>query len=101
LCKHAAHRRPRGLRLPGDDRDLLADQRVDEGRLAGVGRADDRDEAAAGLARFAHLAPQRSRKAWAAACSAARFELAAPTSGSNPSSATRMMKWGAWAGPLR
>ena len=96
--QNAAHGRAGGLRLAGDDRDLLADQRVDEGRLAGVGRADDGDEPASGLA---HVAPQRSRKACAAACSAARFELAAPTSGSKPSSATRMTKWGACAGPLR
>src|ERR1700722_10264066 len=98
LCENAAHGRAGGLRLAGDDRDLLADQRIDEGRLAGVGRADDGDEPASGLA---HVAPQRSRKACAAACSAARLELAAPTSGSKPSSATRMTKWGACAGPLR
>ena len=49
----------------------------------------------------AHVAPQRSRKACAAACSAARFELAAPSSGSKPSSTTRITKWGACAGPLR
>ncbi len=34
-----------GLRLGGDDRDFLADQRVHKRRLAGVGRADHRDEA--------------------------------------------------------
>ena len=44
----AAHGRAGGLRLAGDDRDLLADQRIDEGRLAGVGRADDGDEPASG-----------------------------------------------------
>src|SRR6202020_3652960 len=93
-----AHGRAGGLRLAGDDRDLLTDQRVDEGRLAGVGRADDGDEPASGLA---HVAPQRSRKACAAACSAARLELAAPTSGSKPSRVTLMTKWGACAGPLR
>ena len=37
----------RGLRLGADDRDLLPDQRIDQRRLAGVGRADHRDEAAA------------------------------------------------------
>src|SRR6266566_5131267 len=36
------------LRLVGDDRHLRADERVDERRLAGIGRAEDRDEAAAG-----------------------------------------------------
>ncbi len=37
----------RGLRLGADDRDLLADQRVDQRRLARIGRADHGDEAAA------------------------------------------------------
>ena len=98
LGENAAHGRPGRLSLAGDDRDFLADQRVDEGRLAGVGRADDGDEAASGRAQ---LPLQRSRKACAAACSAARLELAAPTSGSKPSIVTRMMKWGACAGPFR
>ena len=66
--------------------------------LPGVGRADEGDEPAA---RRAQLPPQRSRKACAAACSAARFELAAPSSGSKPSSTRRITKWGACAGPLR
>ena len=35
----AAHHGPRGLRLVGGDHDLLADQRVGERRLAGVGPA--------------------------------------------------------------
>ena len=94
----AAHGRARRLRLAGDDRHLLADERVDQRRLAGVRRADQGDEAAAGRA---HVALQRSRKAWAAACSAARLELASPVSGSKPVSTTRMTKWGACAGPLR
>ena len=37
----------RGLRLGADDRDLLPDQRIDQGRLAGVGRAEHGDQAAA------------------------------------------------------
>ena len=45
--RDAAHQRARGLHLVGDDRDLGADQRVDQRRFAGVGRADQRDEAAA------------------------------------------------------
>ena len=98
LGQDAAHGRAGRLRLAGDDRDLLADERVDERRLAGVGRADEGDEPAS---RLAHVALQRSRKACAAACSAARFELAAPSSGSKPSSTTRITKWGACAGPLR
>ena len=48
----AAHRDPadraaRRLRLVGDDRDLLADDRVDERRLADVRAAGERDEAGA------------------------------------------------------
>ena len=43
----AAQRHARRLHLVADDRDLGADQRVDQRRLAGVGRADHGDEAAA------------------------------------------------------
>ena len=77
--QHAAHGRARRLGLTRDDRHLFADERVDQRRLAGVRRSDQRDEAAAGCA---HLALHRSRKACAAACSAARFDFAAPISGS-------------------
>ena len=38
---------PRGLRLVADDRDLAAAEGIDEGRLADVGPASDRDESAA------------------------------------------------------
>ena len=44
----AAHDGARRLHLVGDDRDLRADQPVDQRRLAGVRRADQRDEAGAG-----------------------------------------------------
>ena len=47
--QHAAHGRARRLRLARDDRHLVADERVDERRLARVGRADQRDEAASRL----------------------------------------------------
>ena len=40
--------RARGLRLGRHDGDLGSDQRVDEGRLAGIGSADDRHEPASG-----------------------------------------------------
>ena len=99
LGQDAAHGRAGRLRLAGDDRHLLADEGVDQRRFSRVRRADERDEAASGLAHVA--APQRSRKACAAACSAARFELAAPSSGSKPSTVRRITKWGACAGPLR
>ena len=45
----AAHRHARRLHLVADDADLGADQGVDQRRLAGVGRADDGDEAEAGF----------------------------------------------------
>ena len=44
----AAHDGARRLHLVGDDRDLRADQLVDQRRLAGVRRADQRDEAGTG-----------------------------------------------------
>ena len=47
LHRDAAQQRARGLHLGRDDRDLAADQRIDQRRFAGVGRADQRDEAAA------------------------------------------------------
>ena len=43
----AAHDGARRLHLVGDDRDLGADEPVDQRRLAGIGRADQRDEAGA------------------------------------------------------
>ena len=50
---NADHPHAGGLHLGRYDRDLGADQGVDQGRLAGIGRADDGDEARAGL-RGAH-----------------------------------------------
>ena len=47
LADDPADRAPRGLRLVGDDRDLRADERVHERRLADVRPAGDRDEARA------------------------------------------------------
>ena len=46
-----AHHGARGLHLAGNDGDFGADQRVGQRRLAGVRRADQRDEAAAPLVR--------------------------------------------------
>ena len=48
--EHATHAGARGLRLVADDAHLAAAQRVDEGALAHVGAADDRDEPAAQVA---------------------------------------------------
>ena len=47
LDHDAADQRARGLHLARDDRDLGADQRVDQRGFADIGRADQRDEAAA------------------------------------------------------
>jgi hypothetical protein len=54
--RDAAYERARGLHLGRDDRDFSADQRVEERRLAGVGGADQRHEAAtpAWLGQFNH-----------------------------------------------
>mgnify|MGYP000031038655 CR=1 FL=1 len=41
---NAAHGEARGLDLLGDDRDLGADQTIDQRRLARIGRSDDGDE---------------------------------------------------------
>ena len=48
--RDAADQRAGGLHLVRDDGDLGADQRVEQRRLAGIGRADQRDEAAARVA---------------------------------------------------
>ena len=50
----------RGLRLVGDDGELLADQPVEQRGLAGVGPADERDEAALHSAGSAAAAGARS-----------------------------------------
>jgi len=99
-----------GLRLVGDDRHLGADQGVEQRRLAGVGRADQGDEAAAGVGgglwRVVHdVAPcqtfSRTRKASAALCSASFLLGPVAVSGSKPSSRTAMVNSGAWSGPVR
>ena len=57
----AADHGARGLRLVGGDHDLLADQRVGQRRLAGVGAADERREAAAVTLGCIDRAPRRMR----------------------------------------
>ena len=46
LYRHAEHTGARRLRLGAGDRDLLPHQRVDEGGLARIGRAENGNEAA-------------------------------------------------------
>ena len=89
LHRDAAHQRARRLHLGRDDRDLAADQRIDQRRFAGIGRADQRDEAAArGFAASAQpskrsvCTPSRLSIAAAAACSATRLERPSPSAGS-------------------
>ena len=85
---------PRGLRLARGDADLLADQGIEQRRLADVGLADDGDDAAAlafgpgrcrrRLLRLlgVHLVPafRVSSAAAAAACSPARRDAPMPRS---------------------
>ncbi len=59
LDRDAHQPRARGLRLGADDRDLLADQRIDQRRLAGVRRADHGDEAGTAFVRSLQLLQQR------------------------------------------
>ncbi len=110
----AAHQRARGLHLRADDRHLAADQRVDQRRLADIGRADQGDEAAAGgraglvraRCRLSHrLPPPRRprasaglrppparRRAWSG-----RPPRPAAASGST----TETRNSGSWCGPVR
>ena len=90
LDHDAADQRARGLHLARDDRDLGADQRVDQRRLADIGRADQRDEAAARVAAGTLSAvqlslppptPSRSIITEAATFSAARLLPPTPSAG--------------------
>ena len=86
--------------------DLGADQGVDQRRLAGVGRADDGDEAAAGFGPASRAVsrsligrlpdtPSRASSAVAAACSAARLLAPSPRAGFVPLMRTSAVKRGA------
>ena len=103
--RDAAHQRARGLHLRRDDRDLAAGQRVGQRRLAGVRRADQRDEAAARLPVFqpslrSACTPSRSSMAAAAACSAARLDRPMPSAGSRSGNPTVTAKLGIVMRPL-
>ena len=63
--RHAADRAARRLRLVRDDRDLSADEAVDERRLADVRAPGERDEAGAGAGGAHHV----SSSAWSASIS--------------------------------
>ena len=108
VCAHdrdADHAPAGGLHLGRDDRDLGADQAVEQGRLADVGRADDGDEARAGRAAgSAHrrvLADAAAAARPAAACSAARLVAGRAACGrADRPTATSTVKVMACAGPL-
>src|SRR3989344_5619384 len=87
------------LRLGTDDRDLLADERVDDGRFARIRRADDRDETAT----MGHsFNPSRIASiAIAAAFSAACFDAPSPSASASLPTITPTRKRGAWSGPSR
>src|SRR3546814_20434850 len=91
--------RSRRMRRGADARDLLADECVDDGRLARVGRADDGDKAAA----VGHLSCPSSSVSNAAAAAFSADCLLAPSASARaslpPLTATR--KRGACTGPSR
>ena len=105
----AADQRARGLNLARDNRDFRADQCVEQSRLAGVGRADQRDKAAARSrlrakcqpSSLSAATPTRSSMAAAADCSAARLEEPTPSAGGRSGSTTATRNLGLWCGPVR
>ena len=100
LHGHAAHREAGGLHLLGDDGDLGADQAVDQGRLAGVGRADDGGEAGAGGQCRSLRAPRVP--AWPAAAAFSASWRSGPGRGRARAArrVTSTVKIGAWSGPV-
>ena len=101
LDDDAADQRARGLHLARDDGDLGADQRIDQRRLADIGRADQRDEAAArrhrrdvGNVVLHYLTPSRAIIADAATFSAARLLPPTPSAGASPGNSTAMRNCG-------
>ena len=110
MDRDAAHLRARGLHFARHDGDFRPDQRIEQRRLAGVGRADERDKAAAGLMGLRHdgprslllsTTPSRVMKVRAAACSARRLEAPSACVGANPEMSTSITNFGACAGPER
>src|SRR5690606_16140684 len=95
--RNAGDPRARRLHLRGNDRNLGADEAVDQSRLADIRGAEHRDEPA--TRRFAHGFAIAARSAAAAARSASRFELPLATTGSWPCTRNSTSKLGLWAGP--
>ena len=107
--RDAADQRARGLNFARDDRDFRADQCVEQSRLAGIGRADQRDKAAARsrlrakcqASSLSAATPTRSSMAAAADCSAARLDEPTPSAGGRSGSTTATRNLGLWCGPVR
>ncbi len=97
-CDRDAHQpRARRLRLGADDRDFLADQRIDQRRLARIGRADHGDEAGAGCSFIAPAPASASRPRFRLpACSTPSAVGFADAPRSRPDRET-----GAWCAPVR
>ena len=74
LDSDPAHRKARRLNLLGDDRDLGPGQPIDQGGLAGIGRADDGGKACAGghadVLGIGQMTPSRCNRPMAAVFSA-------------------------------
>lgn len=88
----------RGLGLVGDDGNLGAHQGIEQGRLAGIRRADQGDEATAGLSlshRVSFQTFSRTRNFSAALCSASFFDGPVALVGSKPFKCTAMVNSGA------
>src|SRR5665647_1212489 len=93
---------PRRLGLARSDADFLADQRIEQGRLANIGLTDDGNDAAALRNTFHRfpLALSASSMAAAAACSPARREAPMPRSiAANSTISHSTSKVCLWAAP--
>jgi hypothetical protein len=100
--RDAAHLGARRLHLARDDRDLGADQGVEQGRFAGIRRADQRDKAAAGYRSLFHPVRRFTRQhrlGSGAFGGAFRFSFA--LGGRKPCTTAATRNTGAWSGPLR
>ena len=94
---------PRGLDLGRDDRDLGADQAIEQGRLADVRRAQDGDEPAAGrlVRSWLFVLGRRGAPAAALPRPARRpaWSCRSPSPARRSASETAISKVGAWGGP--
>ena len=97
----ADHAHARGLHLGRHDRDLRADQRVDQRRLAGVGRADDGGEACACAFGVGHVLLNCSSIRVAAALSASRLVSPRPCAGGRLPTLTSTRNTGSCSVPSR